>query len=64
MPIAACADRLKREISTYGNPPIFPEEEEPVPGAAKPEVLHACCTDVLFVCSLLSSLCCVVSAVC
>lgn len=30
MPIAACADRLKREIAVYGNPPIFPAEEETV----------------------------------
>ncbi|GAB4822876.1 hypothetical protein N2152v2_009922 [Parachlorella kessleri] len=32
MPIKACADKLAREISTYGNPPQFPadeEEEEP-----------------------------------
>lgn len=28
MPICAAADRLKREIATYGNPPIFPEEDE------------------------------------
>jgi leucyl-tRNA synthetase len=36
MPIAACADRLKREISMYGNPPIFPEETE-AEANAKPE---------------------------
>jgi len=24
MPIAACADRLKREIEDFGNPPVFP----------------------------------------
>lgn len=26
MPIKACADKLKREMETYGNPPIFPED--------------------------------------
>lgn len=25
----ACADKLAREIATYGNPPQFPTEEEP-----------------------------------
>jgi len=38
MPIKACADKLKREIETYGNPPVFPEEkveEAPVETAAK-----------------------------
>jgi len=30
MPIAACADKLKREVKEYGNPPIFPEVEEVV----------------------------------
>jgi leucyl-tRNA synthetase len=28
MPIAACADRLKREISAYGSPPVFPAPKE------------------------------------
>ncbi|CAJ0572278.1 unnamed protein product, partial [Mesorhabditis spiculigera] len=28
MPIKACADKLKREIEVYGNPPVFPVEEE------------------------------------
>ncbi|XP_023698173.2 leucine--tRNA ligase, cytoplasmic [Paramormyrops kingsleyae] len=28
MPIKACADKLKREIELYGNPPQFPDEEE------------------------------------
>ncbi|KRT82169.1 tRNA synthetase, partial [Oryctes borbonicus] len=28
MPIKACADKLKREIETYGNPPVFPNDEE------------------------------------
>ncbi|QDZ20137.1 leucine--tRNA ligase [Chloropicon primus] len=28
MPIKACADKLKREISLYGCPPVYPEEEE------------------------------------
>ena len=27
MPIKACADKLKREISVYGNPPAFPVDE-------------------------------------
>ncbi|XP_017772759.1 PREDICTED: leucine--tRNA ligase, cytoplasmic isoform X3 [Nicrophorus vespilloides] len=30
MPIKACADKLKREIELYGNPPNFPEHEETV----------------------------------
>lgn len=24
----ACADKLKREMELYGNPPVFPEEDE------------------------------------
>lgn len=28
MPIKACADKLKREIETYGNPPVFPFDQE------------------------------------
>ena len=28
MPIKACADKLKREIEMYGNPPVFPAEME------------------------------------
>ncbi|KAL6098507.1 lars1 [Pungitius sinensis] len=28
MPIKACADKLKREMELYGNPPEFPDEEE------------------------------------
>lgn len=28
MPIKACADKLKREIAQFGNPPKFPEDEE------------------------------------
>lgn len=24
MPIKACADKLKREMEDYGNPPVFP----------------------------------------
>lgn len=27
MPIKACADKLKREIKQFGNPPVFPVEE-------------------------------------
>lgn len=30
MPIKACADKLKREIETFGCPPVFPVEEEKV----------------------------------
>lgn len=30
MPIKACADKLKREMSQYGCPPVFPEVEEEV----------------------------------
>jgi hypothetical protein len=30
MPIKACADRLAGELSTYGNPPVFPIETEQV----------------------------------
>lgn len=31
MPIKACADKLKREMETYGYPPLFPvDEDEPV----------------------------------
>lgn len=29
MPIKACADKLKREMETFGNPPVFPQDEEP-----------------------------------
>lgn len=28
MPIKACADKLKREIELYGNPPQFPADLE------------------------------------
>jgi leucyl-tRNA synthetase len=28
MPIVAAADKLKRELKVYGNPPKFPENEE------------------------------------
>lgn len=36
MPIKACADKLKYEIETFGNPPVFPtpEEEEAAAAAA------------------------------
>ena len=27
MPIKACADKIEKEIKTYGNPPIFPSME-------------------------------------
>lgn len=29
MPIKACADKLQRELETFGYPPKFPTEEEP-----------------------------------
>lgn len=29
MPIKACADKLQRELETFGYPPNFPTEEEP-----------------------------------
>ena len=28
MPIKACADKIKKEIDMFGNPPVFPVEEE------------------------------------
>ena len=28
MPIKACADKLKREMELFGNPPIFPKEDD------------------------------------
>ena len=28
MPIKACADKIKKEIEMFGNPPVFPVEEE------------------------------------
>lgn len=37
MPIKACADKLAREIATYGNPPKFPTEEEVAAAAAAAE---------------------------
>ena len=30
MPIKACADKLQREIETFGYPPVFPTTEEKV----------------------------------
>ncbi|XP_041049891.1 leucine--tRNA ligase, cytoplasmic isoform X1 [Carcharodon carcharias] len=39
MPIKACADKLKRELELYGNPPQFPEEgeEEEIPAKNQEE---------------------------
>ncbi|XP_055327764.1 leucine--tRNA ligase, cytoplasmic-like [Paramacrobiotus metropolitanus] len=34
MPIKACADKLKREMELYGNPPVFPSDEENQENAA------------------------------
>lgn len=31
MPIKACADKLKREMETFGYPPYFPSEEADTP---------------------------------
>ena len=28
MPIKACADKIRKEIDVYGNPPVFPSEED------------------------------------
>ncbi|XP_054586678.1 leucine--tRNA ligase, cytoplasmic [Nothobranchius furzeri] len=36
MPIKACADKLKREMELYGNPPQFPDEEEEEETKEKP----------------------------
>lgn len=37
MPIKACADKLKREVELYGNPPQFPEEMEEEEPKEKPK---------------------------
>jgi len=37
MPIKACADRLKREIEDFGNPPVFSAEETPAPAEKSEE---------------------------
>uniref|UniRef100_A0A3P8W7G8 Leucine--tRNA ligase, cytoplasmic n=1 Tax=Cynoglossus semilaevis TaxID=244447 RepID=A0A3P8W7G8_CYNSE len=37
MPIKACADKLKREMELYGNPPQFPDEEEEEKEKEKPK---------------------------
>eukprot|EP01132_Coremiostelium_polycephalum_P006250 gene6250-7781_t len=43
MPIKVCADKLKREIELYGNPPVFPvateepKEQTPAPTENKPK---------------------------
>lgn len=41
MPIKACADKLKREIELFGNPPLFPldSEETETPVEVEDEVL-------------------------
>lgn len=39
MPIQACANKLKKEIELYGNPPVFPEPEpEPEPSGSEAPV--------------------------
>uniref|UniRef100_A0AC35U8P0 Leucine--tRNA ligase n=1 Tax=Rhabditophanes sp. KR3021 TaxID=114890 RepID=A0AC35U8P0_9BILA len=37
MPIKACADKLAREMETYGYPPLFPTDEELEAAAGAPE---------------------------
>jgi len=37
MPIKACADKIAREMKLYGNPPVFPIEEETVPEVLEKE---------------------------
>ena len=37
MPIQACANKLKTEIATFGNPPVFPVEEVPEEPSAEVE---------------------------
>jgi len=37
MPIKACADKIAREMKLYGNPPVFPIEEETVPEVVEKE---------------------------
>jgi leucyl-tRNA synthetase len=32
MPIQACANKLKKELDLYGNPPVFPDTDEVQPG--------------------------------
>jgi leucyl-tRNA synthetase len=52
MLLQACADKLAREIATYGNPPKFPTEEEAAAAAAEQpkqvlmHMLNACLTVV------------------
>eukprot|EP00887_Chlorella_sp_A99_P004074 scaffold11.g4074.t1 len=36
MPIKACADKLARELATYGNPPQFPSEDDAAAAEAAP----------------------------
>ena len=45
MPIKACADKLKREISLYGCPPVYPAEME----QPKKEEVRCLCTLILCV---------------
>lgn len=39
MPIKACADKLKREIELYGNPPVFPANENEVEEAVNDDIV-------------------------
>lgn len=39
MPIKACADKLQREMETFGCPPKFPQEDsEPVTESEKSDI--------------------------
>eukprot|EP00195_Chlamydomonas_chlamydogama_P014672 CAMPEP_0202900896 /NCGR_PEP_ID=MMETSP1392-20130828/12094_1 /ASSEMBLY_ACC=CAM_ASM_000868 /TAXON_ID=225041 /ORGANISM="Chlamydomonas chlamydogama, Strain SAG 11-48b" /LENGTH=1103 /DNA_ID=CAMNT_0049587353 /DNA_START=121 /DNA_END=3432 /DNA_ORIENTATION=- len=41
MPIKACADKLDRELTKFGNPPQFPKKEEAAAAAAAEEAASA-----------------------
>ena len=34
----ACADKLKREMEVYGNPPVFPDEKDEKDEEEKPDI--------------------------
>lgn len=39
MPIKACADKLQRELETFGYPPKFPIHEDPTPVEEEKDVV-------------------------
>lgn len=39
MPIKACADKLKREMETYGYPPVFPDTQDEAVAEVKDDVV-------------------------